>query len=145
MAAPSNRRPGYSRRAQYGNFFGYIAAVIGLVVGVLLLIVSTGNASAFGGLRSAALDGAAPAAKAAAGARTGSQTLWSALSGYFTSGVRVARLEREVAEARVKLAEQAALTEENSRLKALLALSQNNQRPVVVTRQIGSTSSSSRR
>ena len=145
MAAPSNRRPGYSRRAQYGNFFGYIAAVIGLLVGVLLLVVSTGNAGAFAGLRSTAQDSTAPAAKAAAGARTGSQNIWSALSGYFTSGVRVARLEREVAEARVKLAEQTALTEENGRLKAMLALTQSDQRPVVVTRLIGSTSSSTRR
>ena len=145
MAAPSNRRPGYSRRAQYGNFFGYIAAVIGLLVGVLLLVVSTGNAGAFAGLRSTAQDSTAPAAKAAAGARTGSQNIWSALSGYFTSGVRVARLEREVAEARVKLAEQTALTEENGRLKAMLALTQSAQRPVVVTRLIGSTSSSTRR
>lgn len=145
MAAPNNRRPGYSRRAQYGNFFGYIAAVAGLVVGVILLVVSTGNAGAFTGLRTAAADGTAPAARAAAGARTGSQNLWQVLAGYFTSGARVARLEREVAEGRVKLAEQAALIEENGRLKAMLALTQGDQRPVVVTRMIGSTSSSSRR
>ena len=145
MAAPNNRRPGYSRRAQYGNFFGYIAAVVGLFVGVLLLVVSTGNAGAFAGLRSAAQDSTAPAAKAAASARTGGQTLWSVLSGYFTSGARVARLEREVAEGRVKLAEQAALKEENDRLKAMLALTQGDQRAVVVTRLIGSTSSSTRR
>ena len=145
MAAPNNRRPGYSRRAQYGNFFGYILAVAGLLMGVMMLVVSTGNAGAFAGLRSAASDGAAPAAKVAAGARTGTQSTWAVISGYFTSGLRVARLEREVAEARVRLAEQAALKEENSRLKAMLALSQGDQRPVVVTRLIGSTSSSTRR
>ena len=145
MAAPSNRRPGYSRRAQYGNFFGYVIAVTGLVVGVILLIVSTGNDGAFAGLRTGAADTAAPAAKVAAGARTGSQNLWQVMSGYFTSGARVARLEREVAEGRVKLAEQAALSEENSRLKSMLALTQGDQRPVVVTRMIGSTSSSTRR
>ena len=145
MAAPNIRRPGNSRRAQYGNFFGYLAAVVGLVVGAVLLVVSTGNAGAFAGLRSTAQDSTAPAAKAAAGARTGTQNLWSVLSGYFTSGARVARLEREVAESRVKLAEQAALNEENGRLKAMLALSQSDQRPVVVTRMIGSTSSSTRR
>ena len=145
MAAPSNRRPGYSRRAQYGNFFGYLTAVAGLVVGVILLIVSTGNAGAFAGLRTGAADTAAPAAKVAAGARTGSQNLWQVMSGYFTSGARVAQLEREVAESRVKLAEQAALSEENGRLKAMLALTQGDQRPVVVTRMIGSTSSSTRR
>ena len=50
-----------------------------------------------------------------------------------------------MAEGRVKLAEQAALTEENSRLKGMLTLTQGDQRPVVVTRMIGSTSSSTRR
>ena len=145
MAAPSNRRPGYSRRAQYGNFFGYIAALIGAVLGVLLLIVSTGNSESFAGLRSVASDAGAPTAKVASGARTGSQGLWATLSGYFTSGARTARLEREVAEARVKLAEQAALNEENQRLKALLELTQAEIKPVAVTRLIGSTSSSTRR
>jgi rod shape-determining protein MreC len=145
MAAPSNRRPGFSRRAQYSNFFGYLATVVGLLFGVLMLVVSTGNAGAFSGLRSTAADTTAPAALAAAGARTGSQSFWQVLSGYFTSGARVARLEREVAEGRVKLAEQTALAEENGRLKAMLALSQGDQRPVVVTRLIGSTSSSTRR
>ncbi len=145
MAAPSNRRPGFSRRAQYGNFFGYLIAVAGMVAGVILLIVSIGNAGAFSGLRAGAADTAAPAAKVAAGARTGSQSVWQILSGYFTSGARVAQLEREVAEGRVKHAEQAALTEENGRLKSMLTLTQGDQRPVVVTRMIGSTSSSTRR
>ena len=145
MAAPNNRRPGFSRRAQYGNFFSYVLAFAGLLVGVVMLVVSTGNASAFAGMRSAASDGAAPAAKVAAGARTSTQSTWAVISGYFTSGLRVARLEREVAEARVRLAEQAALAEENARLKAMLALTQGEQRPVVVTRMIGSTSSSTRR
>ena len=145
MAAPSNRRPGYSRRAQYGNFFGYIAALIGAALGVILLIISINSAGSFSGVRSAASDVSAPAATAASGARSSSQGLWATLAGYFTSGARTARLEREVSEARVKLAEQAALQEENQRLKAMLALSQGETKPVVVTRLIGSTSSSTRR
>ncbi|MCC6925661.1 rod shape-determining protein MreC [Novosphingobium sp.] len=145
MAAPSNRRPGYSRRAQYGNFFGYVAAVAGLGLGALLLFFSLGNNDAGAGMRGAASDLTAPVANAAAGTRSEAQGFWATLSGYFTSGVRVARLEKEVAEARVKLAEQAALREENGRLKAMLGLTEGEQRPVVVTRLIGSTSSSSRR
>ena len=145
MAAPSNRRPGYSRRAQYGNFFGYIAALLGAVCGGLLLIVSIGSSDSFSGLRTAAGDVGAPAAETAASARTSSQSLWATLAGYFSSGAHTAQLEREVAEARVKLAEQAALREENQRLKAMLALTQGEPRPIVVTRLIGSTSSSTRR
>lgn len=145
MAAPNNRRPGYSRRAQYGNFFGYVAALIGIGLGVLLLVVSTGNGGAFSGLRGAASDLGEPAGTAAAGGRTATQGLWSTIAGYFTHGAKVARLEQEVAEARVKLAEQAALKEENARLKALLGLYDSADKPIVTTRLVGSTSSSSRR
>ena len=96
-------------------------------------------------MRSAAQDVTAPAAQAAAGTRSEAQGFWATLSGYFTSGARVARLEREVAEARVKLAEQAALKEENARLKAMVGLTEGELKPVAITRLIGSTSSSSRR
>ena len=37
MAPPPNRRPTYSRRAQYGNFIRYVIAVAGLGAGVVLL------------------------------------------------------------------------------------------------------------
>jgi len=145
VSAPNNRRPGHSRRAQYGTFFGYLLAVAGIGIGVLLLIVSIGNNSAFAGARTAAGDAVAPAGQLAAEGRTNSQGFFATVAGYFTRGSRVARLEREVAEARVQLAEQAALKEENARLKALLGLTESEQKPVAVTRLIGSTSSSTRR
>ena len=34
MAPPGNRRPGYSRRAQFGTFIGYVIGVLGALVGV---------------------------------------------------------------------------------------------------------------
>jgi hypothetical protein len=37
MAPPSPRRPGFSRRAQYGLFAGYVVAVIGALVALLLI------------------------------------------------------------------------------------------------------------
>lgn len=145
MAAPNIRRPGYSRREQYGNFINYVIAVIGVGIGLILLAISSGHEQRFAGLRSLAGDAGAPAATVAASARTGGVGLWGTLTGYFTSGARVAKLEREVAEARVKLAEQAALAEENARLKATLGLTGEDPKPVAVTRLIGSTSSSTRR
>lgn len=145
MAPPGNRRPGHSRRAQYGTFFGYVVAAIGLGLGVLLLFVSINDNAAFSGLRGAAGDAAAPPAELAASARTQSQGWVAVLSGFFTSGSRTARLEREVAEARVRLAEAAAIKEENGRLKALLVLAESDPKPVAIARLIGSTSSSTRR
>lgn len=145
MAPPGNRRPGYSRRAQYGTFFGYVVAVIGAGLGVLLLVISTGNASAFAGLRATADDAVAPAGRASAATREKSQTFFSILGGYFTAGFRNARLEKEVAAARVRLAEAEAIKGENARLKAMLGLTEEDPRPVTVARLIASTSTSTRR
>lgn len=145
MAPSSNRRPGSSRRAQYSTFLGYVIAFLGVAVGVAVLLISTGNAGAFSGLRSSASDVVAPAAEAAAVSRSEGQGLFAALKGYFTYGVRVARNEQELDEARVKLAEAAALKDENRRLKALVDLMDVDPKPVAVARLIGSTSSSTRR
>lgn len=145
MAPSSNRRPGSSRRAQYSTFLGYVIAFAGVIAGVVVLLISTGNAGAFSTLRGGATDIVAPAGQAAATSRSEGQNLWSALQGYFTYGVRVARNEQELAEARVLLTEAAALKDENRRLKALLALRESNPQPVAFARLIGSTSTSTRR
>lgn len=145
MAPPNNRRPGHSRRAQYGTFFGYVIAAAGLLAGGVLLVVSASDASAFGSLRGVASDAAAPVAQVSAQARSETGSLFDAVAGFFTFGSRVARLEREVAFGRVKLAEAQAVQEENRRLKAMLGLAEQEPRPITFARLIGSTSASSRR
>lgn len=145
MAAPNVRRPGFSRRAQYSTFAHYVAAFIGVGVGLVLLAVSSGHEQRFAGLRALAGDAGAPAATVAASARTRGVGLWDVLTGYFTKGAHVAKLESDLAQARVDLAEQDALRQENARLKATLGLVEGDPKPVAVTRLIGSTSSSTRR
>lgn len=145
MAPSTNRRAGSSRRAQYATFLAYVAAFAGAIVGLVILLLSTGNASAFSGLRAGATDVVAPAAQAAAASRSEGRDLWSALRGYFTYGVQVARNEQELALARVRLAEAAALRDENRRLRALLDLQEQEPAPVAAARLIGSTSTSTRR
>ena len=53
MAPPKTRRPGFSRRAQYGLFLGYVVAVAGILVAAPLLVVaivaSTGSNALQGG------------------------------------------------------------------------------------------------
>ena len=61
MARSPNRRPGYSRRAQYGLFFGYVTAVSGAIIALLLLILSTIDPDGFGALKGAVDRGAAHA------------------------------------------------------------------------------------
>lgn len=145
MASPSNRRPGYSRKAQFGTFFGYLAAAVGVLAGGGLLIASASNSESFSSLRGAAGDAAAPAGEVSAKVRSTGDGFAATLAGYFTRGSRVSRLEREVAEARVRDAEARALKDENVRLKALIGLAATEPKPVAVTRLIGSTSSSTRR
>ena len=145
VSTPGNRRPGHSRRAQYNTFYNYLFALGGLGIGVVLLLVSIDSSGAFAGARSAANGALAPVGVAGAEARQESTSWFATLAGYFTRGSRVASLEREVAVARVRLAEQAALKQENQRLKALLNLNESDNKPVAFARLIGSTSSSTRR
>jgi rod shape-determining protein MreC len=145
MAPPSNRRTGFSKRAQYSSFFGYLAAIGGAVVGGGFLIVSFMDPNAFSGLRGFASDVTAPGGRTVATAKTTGDGVFDSIEGFFMSGSRKARLEKEVHEARIRLAEARALAEENARLKALLGLPNEDVKPVTFARLIASTSGGSRR
>jgi len=145
MAPPSNRRSGFSKRAQYSSFFAYLAGIGGALVGAAVLVVSLVNPGAFSGLRGVAADAAAPAGRAVAAGRGESSSIFGAIGGFFMSGSRNAALEREAELTRVKLAEAKALADENRRLKALLGLPGDEVRPIATARLIASTASSTRR
>jgi len=49
MAPPRNRRPGFSRRAQYGLFIGYVGAAGGALVAAVLLRTPKAPAAAADG------------------------------------------------------------------------------------------------
>lgn len=145
MAPPTARRFGFSKRAQFGTFLGYVAAFVGLLAGAGVLTAALLGREPFVALRAVAADVAAPASTTVAAGRTGIQSAGSVVSGYFTSGPEAARLRQEVAVARVRLAEARALADENRNLRALLGLSETDDRPVGFARLIASTASSTRR
>lgn len=145
MAPPNARRTGFSKRAQYTTFFGYLAAIAGGLVGAGLLVISLFNPEAFSGLRGVAADAVAPAGELASAGRSGTQSAMSGLWGYLTWGPQVARMNRELEVARVQLAEARAQADENRRLKALLGLSSAEAPPLAFARLINSTASSPRR
>jgi rod shape-determining protein MreC len=149
MAPPNPRRTGYSRRAQYGTFFGYIAAALGALAGGGVLLYSVFNEGSFAGARGLAADMVSPAGTAVAAGRAGVQDLGSTILGWFTWGSTNARMTRELQIARIRAAEARGLKEENARLKALLALREGSATmataPVATARLINSTASSLRR
>lgn len=145
MAPPKSRNPGYSRKAQFSLFTGYVAAGLGALLGGIILVIALVNPGTFSGIRGAASDVTRPIGEAGAEGRVGAQGLFGTIAGYFDAGSKNAKLKEENEIARIRLAEAQAVKAENARLKALLALQDEEVKPVAMARLIGSTSSSTRR
>ena len=145
MARSQDRRPGYSRRAQYGIFTGYVVAILGVVAGVAVLVTSLVNPDAFSFARSAAAEAARPLGEAGAESRSTGQGVFAAIGAYFNAGRQNAELRREVEAARANAISMQSLRDENRRLKALLGIVDPQRQPIATVRLIGSTASSTRR
>lgn len=145
MAPPSNRRPGYSRRAQYSTFFSYLAGIAGAIVGAALLVISLLNPQFFSGPRGIVASTAEPVGAVASRGRTEGKNVIDVVKGYILAGNRYSKIEQELEEAKIRLAELEAAQSENRRLKQLLGLRPEGEQPVAVTRLTSSTASSTRR
>ena len=145
MPPLNNRRPGFSRRAQFSIFSGYVAAIAGVLGGVVLIAIATADPGSFAFLRRGANEIVAPAGAVGSAARSGSRGLFQRIGDYIDAGNTNAGLRKEVAAARVEQVRAAALADENRRLKALLGVVETTERPVATTRLVASTSSSTRR
>lgn len=145
MAPPSSRRSSYSKKAQYSVFTGYLLAVLGALLGVGLLALSFWQPGSFAPLRGAANDAVAPVGEGTAAVRSGGNSMWDTIAGFWNAGSQNATLREEVELARIRLAETEALEQENARLKALLELNSSEDKPVAVSRLVGSSATSARR
>lgn len=145
MGPSQDRRPGFSRRAQYGIFTGYVIAVVGVLVGLGLLIYSLTNPGSFAGARASADTVASPLGSAGAAVRTGGQDIFSRISDYFFAASKNAEMRREVELARVNAVRLQSLQDENRRLKELLGIVDPQRQRVIAARLIGSTAASTRR
>ena len=145
MAPPSNRRPGFSRRAQYGLFLGYVLAVAGILFAVLLLIVVRIDPQGFAALRGAGIDVTAPVSSGARSVVRLFTGTGRAVGDYFVAASQNAELKRQLRESRRRIIEARAIEFENRRLKQLLRLTREVPDEVATARIVGSTFSSSRR
>lgn len=138
-------RPGWSRRAQYGLFFSFLAVIAGIVLGLVLLVVSIVSPKTFDGIRGAALDITGPIATAlhdvsatAAGLVTGADDYWNAAS-------QNGQLKRERKAMLQRMVEAKAIKLENQELKAILRLREQTQDTIATGRIVGSSFNSPRR
>lgn len=145
MAPPRNRRPGFSRRAQYGLFISYVIAAGGALVGVVMLLLSTFHPPAFSAVRGTFSELVTPIASGFDWTRRGISGIPSGIGSYFGVRSENATLRAEV-EANRKLVEDARIAAyDNRRLRALLKLRDRIAEPVVTARLVYSTGSSTRR
>ena len=145
MAPPKTRRPGFSRRAQYGLFLGYVLAVGGILLAVLLLLVAIVDPRGFSALRGAALDATLPitsGGRSVVRAVTGSG---AAVRYYFRAAAQNDELKKGLERSRQELIEARAIRFENARLKRLLKLSGELSDDIATARIVNSTFDSSRR
>ena len=145
MAPPQNRRPGFSRKAQYGLFAAYVLAVGCAALAALLLVISVGDPTGFRALRSAGAEITAPIARAFNGIRRSAHDVGFNISGYFNAASKNAALTREAKKNRIRMIEAKAVKTENLRLRRLLNIVDDTPEVVAVGRLISSTGSSSRR
>jgi len=145
MAPPDSRRPGFSRKAQFKIFTGYLAAFLGAFGGLFLLAISYLDPAAFSAIRTGANDITAPISGFFTKARVSGQTGTNEISAYFNAASKNADMAREIEENRAQLIEARALKQENERLKQLLGLINTQNKPVAIARLISASSSSSRR
>ena len=141
LSGSKQRVSGHSKKAQYGVFTGYVVALSGIVLGIVLIVISIIQPASFSGLRGLFGDATQPVSTVNAGARSGGRGFIESVQGYLEAGQQNAELKKEVEIARIRLAEARAIEEENARLKALLGLNETDVKPVAV----GSSSSSTRR
>lgn len=143
--APSNRRPGFSRRAQYGLFFSYVVAAAGAVVALGLLVLSNFDPVAFRALRGGVAEATTPVSSglSAVGRAFGAIPEWAG------SHIRVVdrnrALQRELADQRALVMRARTLSYENRRLRALLRVRDGTVAPVATARLVNSSATSTRR
>jgi len=145
VAAPAGPRPGWSRRAQYGLFFSFIAAIVGLIVGLILLAISIVAPNTYGALRGAAIDLTAPVSGALHEVTATAQGLVSGAGAYWDAAHQNASLRRERDQMRQRAIEAEAILQENRQLKAALELRERNRQAIATGRIVGSSFSSPRR
>ncbi|SOB87070.1 rod shape-determining protein MreC [Sphingomonas guangdongensis] len=144
MAPPSAKRTGFSRRAQYGVFIGYVAAASGVVVGLVLVLLSFFNPPVFAAFRSAVAEATTPISSGLAGLRRAATSPGS-LADYFGGADKIRELRTQLAREHAIVTRARMINAENRRLRALLRIRDIEVTPVVAARLVSSTASSTRR
>ena len=145
MAPPGGARPGWSRRAQYGLFFSFLAAIAGLLVGIVLLGLSLVAPKSYASVRGVALDATAPVTGAMHGVTATVAGVFTGAGNYWDAARQNSELKQQRHVMLQRMVEARAILLENRELKAALQLRERSNQPVAAGRIVGSSFSSPRR
>jgi rod shape-determining protein MreC len=138
-------RPGWSRRAQYGLFFSFLAVLAGIAVGLFLLALSLVAPRTFHSVRGIALDATAPVTMGLHEVSATAEGLVSGAGNYWDAAHQNAKLKRDRQAMLRRMIEAKAILQENRQLKAALQLRERNRSAIAAGRIVGSSLSSPRR
>ena len=145
MAPPRHRGRGFSRRIQYGLFFGYVAAVAGIVASVALILVARYDPLAFQGIRGLALDLTTPFSTVTRPIVRGADEVGSEVGDYFAAASQNRVLKGQLDAARRRLIDAQRLEQDNARLRRLLRLAGEGAQPVATAAIVGTDLAGNRR
>jgi rod shape-determining protein MreC len=138
-------RPGWSRRAQYGLFFSFLAVIAGIIVGLILLAISLIAPKDFASLRGAALDATGPVASSLHEVTATVEGLATGAGDYWDAARQNGELKRQNQAMLRRMVEAKAIFQENLQLKAALQLRQRVRDTIATGRIVGSSFNSPRR
>ena len=138
-------RPGWSRRAQYGLFFSFLAVLAGILVGLILLTLSLVAPARFAVVRGAALDATAPITSALYEVTSTAKGMVTGAGDYWDAAHQNAKLKRERQVMQQRMIEARAILLENRELRAALQLRERTHDAVATGRIVGSSFTSPRR
>lgn len=138
-------RPGWSRRAQYGLFFSFLAVIASIIAGLILLAISLVAPQTFARVRGAALDVTGPVAAGLHEVTATASGIFTGAGNYWDAARQNAQLKRERKAMLERMVEARAIFQENLQLKATLQLREHQRATVAVGRIVGSSFNSPRR
>ena len=142
MAPP---RPGWSRRAQYSVFFSFIAAVIAIAIGLVMLALSIAAPQTFRNVRGVGVDLVAPISSGLNQVAATVSGLASGAGSYWDAANQNASLKRQRDAMARQLMVARTIQLENRELKAALQLRERTPGVVATGRLVGSSFQSPRR
>ncbi len=145
MAPPRNRRPGFSRRAQYGLFLGYVVLIGGMLIGVALLLLSTFNPPAFAAVNGFFREITTPVSSGLSWARSSVASVPGGVASYWNVRGENARLKKQMSDDALLVERARTLNQENRHLREMLKLRDVSTDAVAVARLVSSSMGSTRR